>query len=208
MKNIMIFGDSYSTFNGYIPKGYLPFYPTLDVQSVEDTWWKKFVAKTGTNLVLNNSWSGSTICYTGWEKADCAKTSSFIARYRKLKEENFFAQNNVDTVFVFGGTNDSWSDSPLGEMMLSGWTEKDLYNALPAICYFMFTIKSDLPNADIVFIINSGLKEEIVDCIEKAATHCGVTTVRLQVVEKMDGHPTAKGMTDICDELTNALFKV
>ena len=201
MKNIVIFGDSYSTFSGYIPKGYAPYYPSLDVQTVEDTWWKKFVAKTGVNLVLNNSWSGSTICYPGWEKVDCSKTSSFIYRYRQLKEENFFTENKVDTVFVFGGTNDSWSDSPLGQMMLSDWTEKDLYNALPAICYLMAVMKADLPNLNIVFIVNAGLKSEIVSCMKQASEYYGVKTIFLQDAEKMEGHPTAKGMTEICENI-------
>ncbi len=205
MKNVVIMGDSYSTFNGYIPKGYLPYYPSLDVQSVENTWWKKFVVKTGINLVLNNSWSGSTICYTGWEKVDCSQTSSFIARYRKLKDENFFSEYEIDTLLIFGGTNDSWSDSPLGEMMFSGWAESDLYNALPAICYFMSMLKSDLPNMNIVFIINSGLKAEIVECIKKASAYYGVKSICLGEAEKVDGHPTAKGMTEICDQIIESL---
>ena len=41
MKNILIFGDSYSTFKEYIPNGYAVYYPNLDIQKVEQTWWNQ-----------------------------------------------------------------------------------------------------------------------------------------------------------------------
>ena len=44
LNNVLIFGDSYSTFDGYIPKGYATYYSSIfreetDVRAVEDTWW-------------------------------------------------------------------------------------------------------------------------------------------------------------------------
>ncbi len=119
------------------------------------------ISKTGANLLLNNSWSGSTICYTGYN-GDCSDSSSFIYRYRQLKKVDFFEQNQIDTVIIFGGTNDSWSGAPLGDMQYKDWTEKDLYNVLPAICYFMVMLKNDLPNAKIMFIANCDIRTEIV----------------------------------------------
>ena len=156
--------------------------------------------------MLNDSWSGSTICNTGYNGSDCSRTNSFIYRYEKLKKEGFFEENEVDTIFVFGGTNDSWGESPLGERMSSGWTDADLYYVLPAISYFMDTLKADLPEANIVFIVNTELKEEITSCMEWAADYFGVKIVRLKDVQKKDGHPTAKGMTTICDEIMGVLF--
>ena len=205
MKNILIIGDSYSTFNGYIPEGYKTYYPALDVESVEDTWWTKFLKETNSNLVHNNSWSGSTICYTGYA-GDCSQTSSFICRYRKLKESGFFKENEIDTIFVFGGTNDSWADAPLGNLQFDSWAEKDLFEALPAICYFMDRLKMDLPEANIVFIINNtDISEEISSCIEWAAEYFDVKAVKLQDVQKKDCHPTAKGMTTICNQIMETL---
>ncbi len=205
MKKILIFGDSYSTFAGLIPEGYAPYYPNLDVLSPGDTWWKKLATKTGSELVQNNSWSGSTIGYTGYGNSDCSQDSSFIYRYRKLKSDGFFASNPIDTVLVFGGTNDSWADAPLGELQFSNFTEADLYNVLPAICYFMYTLKTDLPSAKIVFIINTELKPEIMDGMEKAAKYFGVEAVRLQSIDKQEGHPTEQGMTDICEALIQTI---
>ena len=50
MKNIVIFGDSYSTFDGYIPKGNLTYYPSYNVLKAEQTWWGQLLEKTGANL--------------------------------------------------------------------------------------------------------------------------------------------------------------
>ena len=93
--NVVIFGDSYSTYEGYIPEGYLSYYEKdategTDIRDVSETWWHLLMAQTDSTLVLNDSWSGSTMCYTGYNNTDCSKTSSFIYRFRKLLSEGFF----------------------------------------------------------------------------------------------------------------------
>ena len=212
INNFVIFGDSYSTYEGCIPEGYAPYYspngtmpdhPVSKMQ-LDQTWWKRMLAKTGDNLVLNNSWSGSTICYTGY-KGDCSKTSSFICRYRKLKENDFFNLNKIDTVLVFGGTNDSWGPASLGEMKLSDWEESDLFSVRPAICYFMSTLKNDLPYARIVFVANCDIKQEIIDCIRSAGEYFGVEVIELHDIDKECGHPTSLGMEQICSQVLEAL---
>jgi hypothetical protein len=73
--NTLIIGDSYSTFKGYIPEGYAPYYTNepgnTDVRRVEETWWHQLQAETDCRILLNNSWSGSTICHTGYDGVDC-----------------------------------------------------------------------------------------------------------------------------------------
>lgn len=208
IKNFMIFGDSYSTHKNHIPDGYVYYYADegrdegRDEQkmSAQETWWWQFKEKTGANLVQNNSWSGSTIGYTGYG-GDCSKTSSFICRYEKLFDAGFFKENEIDTVLVFGGTNDDWSGAPLGEMKFSDFKREDLFSVLPAICYFMTRLKSDLPNANVVFIANCGIKKEIVECMKKAAEKLDVKVVELSDVDKQHSHPTILGMTQICDQI-------
>ena len=209
MKNkLLIIGDSYSTFKGMIPNGYATYYsedgvlPGVPVtkMNLEDTWWIKFIKATGIELALNNSWSGSTICYTGRE-GDCSRTSSYIFRYRQLVENGFFKDNDVNTVIVFGGTNDSWIDAPLGELKFNEIEEKDLYSVLPAISYLMGKIKDDMPNARILFIANSDIKEEIISAIKASGGYYGVDTIELHDVHKESGHPTPLGMTDICNQV-------
>lgn len=205
---LLIIGDSYSTFKGEIPEGYAPYYsaegvlPDVPVtkMNLEDTWWRKLIKATGIELIQNNSWSGSTVCYTGRE-GDCSRTSSYIFRYRQLAENGFFEKNGINTVIVFGGTNDSWIDAPLGELKFEGIEEGDLYSVLPAISYLMGRIKEDLPRARILFIANSNIKEAIISAIKAAGEHYGVDTIALHDVHKESGHPTPEGMTDICNQV-------
>lgn len=214
MKNILIFGDSYSTYEGFIPNGYRCYYspqgreegPPVTKMKVEETWWKQVINLINGTLLLNNSWSGSTIGYTGYE-GDCSNSSSFIYRFRKLKKEHFFETNTIDMVFVFGGTNDSWAQAPLGTMKLSNWEEKDLYFVLPAICHFMSELKKELPEADIYFLINTELKAEIEDCIKKAGDYFNFETVELKNIEKECGHPNVSGMKTICEQVISAIAK-
>ena len=215
IKKFMILGDSYSTYAGCIPEGYATYYspegdPNSDhtVRKMQqcDTWWQRLIDTTGAELLLNNSWSGSTVSYTG-RSADCSRTSSYIYRYRQLRENGFFANNDIDTIFVFGGTNDSWINVPLGEVMLSDWQESDLYNVLPAICHLMYSLKHDLPSARVIFIANCDIKQEIVDCIKHAAEHYGAEVVELCGIDKQFGHPTPLGMSQICDQVIACLNK-
>ena len=214
MKNVLIFGDSYSTYEGFIPDGYRVYYspqgraegPAVTKMKVEQTWWHQVLSAIDGRLLLNDSWSGSTIGYTGYD-GDCSKTNAFIYRFRKLQENGFFESNNVDTVFVFGGVNDSWADAPLGEMKFADWEEKDLYFVLPAICHFMGELKKQLPKADIYFLINTELKEEIATCIQKAGEYYGVETIALKDFEKESGHPNAAGMKTICEQVLGVIMK-
>lgn len=208
INNFMIFGDSYSTHKNHIPEGFAYYYADegrdagRDEQKMraQETWWWQFKERTGVTLVHNNSWSGSTIGYTGYS-GDCSKTSSFICRYDKLADTGFFKDNDIDTVLVFGGTNDDWSGAPLGEMKFSDFKREDLFSVLPAICYFMTRLKSDLPNANVVFIANCGIKKEIVECMKKAAEKLDVKVVELSDIDKQHSHPTILGMTQICDQI-------
>jgi hypothetical protein len=165
---------------------------------VEETWWTRLSNVTTAELVLNNSWSGSTIGYTGYNNSDCSARSSFIYRYRQLKQEGLFDKNRIDTLFVFGGTNDSWSNAPLGELQYSDWEERDLFQVLPAICYFMHTLKQDLPTTRIIFLANCDIKREIIEGMKKAGEHFQVEVLQLNNIHKDCGHPTVQGMEEIC----------
>lgn len=210
--NTLIFGDSYSTFKGYVPDGYAVYYyenerPETDVIKVEQTWWHQVIEEAGLNLVLNNSWSGSTIGYTGYNNADCSKSSSFIYRLRQLIENGFFAKNQIDTVFVFGGTNDSWSNAPIGEIKYNNWEDDELYSVLPAVCYFLNLLKEILPQAEIYCLINTQLKPEISNCMQAACEKYGITPITFDSIDKNCGHPTIQGMKNIKDSVLNVINK-
>ena len=202
---VFILGDSYSTFIGYIPESCSPWYidgghENTDVTCVEQTWWHKLIKETDSSLVLNSSYSGTTVCHTGYNGGDCSHIS-FIARFEKLAEENFFAENEVDTVFVFGGTNDSWAGSPVGELKYSDWSREDLYSVLPAYCYLINKIKTVLPKARIVSVINTELKPEITEGFSVASEKYGIEAVILKDIGKTAGHPNKTGMEQIKEQI-------
>lgn len=208
--NIMIFGDSYSTYEGYIPEGFAVYYSghrelPPDVFDVKRTWWGRILEKTDSTLVQNNSWSGSTLGNTGYNNTDCSQSSSFIYRFEKLWNEGFFEKNRIDTLFVFGGTNDSWSEAPLGELKLDGIEKTDLFNVLPAISYFAGTLKERLPDAKIVFIANCDIKQEVIDAIRSVCEHYDLTYVGLSNIDKENRHPTELGMEQIAAQVLEGL---
>ncbi len=210
--NTLIFGDSYSTFKSYVPEGYAVYYsenerPETNVTKVSQTWWHQVVTEADLNLVLNNSWSGSTIGYTGYNNTDCSKSSSFIYRLKQLIENGFFDKNKIDTVFVFGGTNDSWSNAPLGEIKYSNLEDSELYYVLPAICYFLNLLKETLPQADIYCLINTDIKPEIASCIKSACEKYRITPITFDSIDKKCGHPTIQGMKNIKDSVLNVINK-
>lgn len=213
--NVFILGDSYSTFQGYIPEGYAHYYgeegpnylesnPEMkltanDVCDVAHTWWYDLIKENGT-LLRNCSWSGTTICNTGYHGKDYSKIS-FIARFEKLLKEGFFEENKIDTFLLFGGTNDSWSDAPLGEAIDTGWSTADLYNVLPAFSYLINLIVSNLCNTKIYCIINTELKSEITEFYKLTCKKNGVDVIELHDIDKIDGHPTIKGMAEIKEQV-------
>ena len=204
--NIMIFGDSYSTYEGYIPEGYAVYYSGKrenppDVFDVKNTWWGRLIDRTGAVLVQNNSWSGSTIGYTGYNNSDCSHSSSFIYRFERLLSEGFFRENKIDTLLVFGGTNDAWCEAPLGELKYEGIEERDLFSVLPATSHFARRLHEELPETKVVFIGNCDIKAEVTDALRKVSENYGFTYVGLADVEKVSGHPTELGMEQICNQI-------
>ena len=213
IKNVVIFGDSYSTFEGFIPEKYKAWYggeggtpEKTDVFSVDKTWWYQLAKELDLNIVRNDSWSGSTICHTGYGGEDLSGGKSFVARLLKLESEGFF-ENEIDTVFVFGGTNDSWAGSPLGEAKLDGFEREDFYSVLPAISYFIRKVKALLPNANIVSVINTGLKPEIAEMIKTASEYNGTHYLELSDIGKQSGHPNVKGMREIKEQVKKFLVE-
>ena len=208
--NVLLLGDSYTTFKGYIPEGYAAYYSEseksiTDARRVEDTWWHRVLSNTDSNLVLNCSWSGSTICNTGYDAQDFTD-KSFITRLDRLIDGGFFKENKIDTVFVLGGTNDSWSDAPIGdELLFDSWTIEELYSFLPAMGY----LASRLSTLDsrIIFILNSELKEEVTNGVKEACEYYGFELIELHDVDKIKGHPGTVGMKNIADQVLAYLEK-
>ena len=194
VKKVSVLGDSYSTFKGYIPDGYAPFYPDAnnDVKDVEQTWWDLYIKAKGYQLEKNDSWGGTTICGTGYFGRD-ASESSFLSRTDKL--------GNPDIIFVFGGTNDAWAQSPLGEYQYSDWTKDDCKSFRPALACLFDTLQKQYPNAQIYSILNSELNEDVNESMRVVCKHYNIQLIELHDIEKQNGHPSISGMKSICEQL-------
>lgn len=208
--NVFILGDSYSTFIGYIPEGYASWYlatntDETDITKVEETWWHQLLSNTESNLILNNSWSGATMCHTGWNGDDYSEKKSFCARLRNLVNEGFFEKNNIDTFFIFGGLNDSAANSPLGEIKYGNKTEEELFFVKPAYCYLIESAMKNCSNARIVSIIDSAVKPEIAACMEEVSNHYGTEIVKIEPVDKILGHPSVNGMQQTYNQIFEKL---
>jgi len=201
-------GDSYSTYEGYIPTGYHTYYSDTRqeepvVYGVEKTWWKLFAKENELNIVLNDSFSGSTVCNTVRETLTVE--SSFISRMDKYIAENFFTENTIDTMLIFGGTNDCWTDAPIGEPVYADWTQDDLLCVLPAFGYLIHKAKEVV--RDVIVIINSDLKEEITNGIIAICETNRVKYVHLKELDRVNGHPTELGMKQIAEQVTACFRK-
>ncbi len=200
---VSILGDSYSTFENFVePDSNLVWYwkkhdgKRTDLTDVRQTWWQLFVRRNGCRLCVNNSFSGATICYTGYKRNDVHQDysdRSFITRAPHL--------GSPDVLFVFGGTNDSWAGAPVGEYLYENWTREDLYAYRPALAYLLDDLSARHPNTRIYVLLNDGLREEIDESTRTICQHYGIPCIALQGIDKQNNHPTQLGMQQICCQI-------
>ena len=203
MKTFSIIGDSYSTFEGWVLEGNACYYPKPekvdDVLRVEDTWWHQLMRRTGMELILNDSYSGSTVCTD--VRDGRPDSSAFVKRVKYY----FSGANQADYIFVFGGTNDSGLERSVGQVKFSERTEEDLKQVLPAYCEVLEYLLQCNPKSKVIALVNTGLKPDIHEGICSAAAHYGVTAVVLENIDKQNGHPSAAGMRQIADQIEAVL---
>ncbi|MBR2034902.1 MAG: hypothetical protein IJ984_02505 [Prevotella sp.] len=198
--SVSILGNSYSTFEGYLTPDTMDIWyfegaqdaRRTDVKNVSETWWMQLIKKKNWKLEVNNSWSGSTICYTGYRDEDYGRRS-FITRVPAL--------GSPDIILIFGGTNDSWANAPIGEFKYSDWRRADLYTFRPAMACMLAKIKERYPTADVYVISNDGLKPEITGSMEQICKHYDVPMIQLHDISKTAGHPNVQGMMQIAEQL-------
>lgn len=199
-----ILGDSYSTYGGFVyPETNRCFYngenKNNDVTDVSETWWYQILLRKHYLLEINNSYSGSTVCNTGYGGKD-ASAYSFLARMKNL--------GRPDIIFVYGGTNDSWANSPIGEYKFQNISEDDLKSFRPAFAYMIDYLLKHNPNAQIYNIVNSELKPEIIKSIAYICNYYNVKNIMLSTIDKpFNGHPSKKDMSKIADEIILSLDK-
>ena len=198
-KLVSVLGDSYSTYEGYVTPSTneLWYYAQngaqkTDVKHVRQTWWHQVISENGWRLCVNNSYSGATVSYTGYDGNDYS-ARSFNTRMTELGQP--------DIIFVFGATNDSWAGTPIGDYKYEGITYGDLYQFRPAMAYLLQRMKDRYVNTEIYFLLNDDLRDEIDESVKTICAHYGVPVIELEGIDKLSGHPSVKGMRQIADQV-------
>ena len=202
-KLVSILGDSYSTYEDYVTPSTneLWYYAKnseqkTDVKDVRQTWWHQLIKENGWRLAVNNSYSGATISYTGYDGNDYSPRS-FNTRMDNLGQP--------DIIFIFGATNDSWAGSPIGDFKYEDIKKADLYEFRPALAHMLRWMTDRYVNTEIYFILNTELKDEINTSVKTICEHYGVPVITLTEVDKISGHPSVKGMRQIADQVNSFL---
>ena len=203
-QRISILGDSYSTFQGYIPEGNATWYSLpldtarTDVEKVEQTWWWQVIREGGYLLEKNDSYSGATVSYYGYNDEDYSDRS-FITRLPRL--------GSPDILLIFGCINDSWTGVKMGEYQYDHFTRADLYTYRPALARLLSDAQSRYPNVRIYYIIGENLRQEITESTKTICRHYGIEYVHLKDVDTKWGHPTIKGMKSIARQVLAMIKK-
>ena len=202
-KAVSILGDSYSTYEDFVTPATneLWYYAKnseqkTDVKDVRQTWWHQLIKENGWRLAVNNSYSGATISYTGYDGND------YSPRSFKTRMDNL---GQPDIIFIFGATNDSWAGSPIGDFKYEGIKKADLYEFRPALAHMLRWMTDRYVNTEIYFILNTELKDEINTSVKTICEHYGVPVITLTEVDKISGHPSVKGMRQIADQVNSFL---
>ena len=203
---VTIFGDSYSTFEGWLsPETNEPWYWTEDspnrnkkndVTKVEQTWWHQVIKRMGWKLEKNNSYSGSTVGYYGYQNENY-QPRSFNTRVADLGEPDIILSCCI--------TNDSWTGEKVGEYKYAKWTENDMWYFRPAMARLCSTIKQNYPMARIYFILNTELKPAHAESMRVICRHYGLPLIELKNIDKQQGHPSIKGHKDFADQVIEYL---
>lgn len=177
-------GDSITTFNesGYRIDGYNMYYPSGDVTSVEDTWFKQVLDGSGTVIEVNASWSGSRATNTHPN----ASYPDFYQRCGLL--------GNPDVIFVALGTNDSGNNIALGDYDFETATAS-LSEATFRTAYIkgVKALQANYPNAEIVLLIMS-MGDGYADSIRHIGATLGAQVVDCRDYQGSGVHPGAAGM--------------
>lgn len=216
-----VLGDSISTLNGYTEPDYAAFYREMtkfeaNVFIPEDTWWGQVIERLGGFILVNNSYSGSTVVKRKGKRYDVESYGCSDERTAGLSRDGV----EPDVIMVFTGTNDWGYRTQLSPVDVS---EKEDISIFSVAYETMLTkLKKNYPNAEIwcftlpiskwsekenfVFPYREGewhiqnYCNTIRDCAEKQG--CRVIDLYHYPIpyDTIDGaHPNADGMKTLAD---------
>lgn len=241
-KTLSILGDSISTFSGWSDSTAVNstlgnnkvFFPGSSALScVEQTWWKQSADRFGMEILVNNSWSSSTV--------SCANPGEGEASYGwdsrpENLHDNTLADNPgggeilPDMVAIYMGTNDYLCYAPCpgvfddgfwAEIEADGYTLTDSRNFQAAYALMVYKVRQRYPDAQVFLFTlpamelgKDSLRLNYNAAIFSIAEHYGCRVVDLAstplssdyATYLFDGkHPNPAGMEIIADAFADAL---
>lgn len=230
---ISVLGDSISTFVGFSPSNWNPYYPTYgpDVDTVKKMWYSIVADGISGTVLASASWGASGVC--GNSEDSTGNVGSSSARIEALSVNGI----DPDVIFIEMGTNDWSSNRTIGGFdvnseLPSNGTITDFSQAYakmlsrimsryPTAMVFCMTISARLTNSDSSFPIKNSngitipaFNEEI----RKIASifgakiininSCGISIYNLNVYAgEQQLHPNAAGHNMMAQEVLRELFK-
>ena len=147
-KRLSIYGDSISTFSGWIPEGNAVYYTgsNAGVATVDDTWWMKVIKAMGFELLVNNSWSGRAV-------SSISDGTTAYATCAGYKEANVLQLKSGDVlpevIIVKLGINDFDRECPLGTYDGSTALPEDPSTFTNAYAMMLNLIMTNFPLAEV-----------------------------------------------------------
>jgi lysophospholipase L1-like esterase len=226
-KLFSVLGDSISTLEGYSEPEYAAFYDTTHklisgVLMPRDTWWGQVIEHLGGKLLVNNSFSGSTVCRHPLYEIQSYACSD--ERTSSLHKGDVFP----DVIMIYMGIND-WGhgfrvfrderfdpveDNP--ERFLSAYRQmlKKLKANYPEAEIWCFTLPisrcSSKPNFSFPYYYAGRNISEYCDAIRICAHEFNCREIDLynkaEPYDTLEGfHPTSDGMRSIAAAIINEI---
>lgn len=226
-KFFSILGDSVSTLEGYSEPEFAAFYDTAhklaaDVLTPLDTWWGQVIDRLGGELLVNNSFSGSTVC---------RHSSHEIPSYACSDERtSALGRSGVmpDVIMVYMGTNDWGCGTKIRSEKGCKGAENPLVSFSTAYGSMLEKLRKNYPHAEIwcmsLAVSRCSAMEdfnfpycyggrhisEYCDAIQTCAEKHGALFFDLyhcmEAYDTLDGfHPNASGMKWIAEAVLSEL---
>lgn len=147
-KKLSIYGDSISTFAGWIPQGNAVYYTgsNCDMFYVDDTWWMKTIKALQFDLLVNNSWSGRAVSSV----RDGSSAHATDAGYKQANIDQLQSGNVLPEVIIIKlGINDFNNECPLGTYDGKTAVPTDPTTFSDAYAIMLDRIMSTYPLADV-----------------------------------------------------------
>ena len=244
-KNLSILGDSISTYTGAhdatttnstLGNNAVWYNTNSRLASVDDTWWKQAADDSGMNVLVNNSWSGSTVM---GDDEQAGSNTRCVNLHDDTLDGTQTENINPDVIAVYMGTNDVRFGKPCNVIdaanEISYFNEIEEEGFVPdtfdeAYALMMYKLTQKYNSADVYCFTIPEMQAITLDnynnlrlaynyAIQKIARHYGCTLVDLANTDLSSAntaytidnngefvHPNAEGMDIMTDAFIDALF--